>query len=147
LAHCNLLESDKRRDLTDLEFVSIDAAKTQDIDDALYAESTNGVGSSTWPLPIHGLYSSRSSLYRDVAARSTSIYFHGDVLPMLPEELSQATLALSEGVDRAALVCEIAISDSGEVGDFEFFEAIVRSRPSCPTTRSIVTSTASSTNS
>ena len=28
----------QRRDLTDLEFVSIDAAKTQDIDDALYAE-------------------------------------------------------------------------------------------------------------
>ena len=31
-------EAQQRRDLTDLEFVSIDAAKTQDIDDALYAQ-------------------------------------------------------------------------------------------------------------
>ena len=53
-----------------------------------------------------------SGLYRDVAARGTSVYFHGNVLPMLPEELSQDTCALSEGADRPALVCKIAISDS-----------------------------------
>jgi ribonuclease R len=47
---------------------------------------------------------------------------------MLPEELSQDTCALSEGSDRPALVCKIAVSDSGEVGDFEFIEATVRSR-------------------
>ena len=38
LAECHPLETDVRRDLTDLEFISIDAAKTQDIDDALYAD-------------------------------------------------------------------------------------------------------------
>jgi len=47
---------------------------------------------------------------------------------MLPEELSQDICALSEGVDRAALVCKIAVSDSGEIGDFEFIEATVHSR-------------------
>jgi ribonuclease R len=67
-------------------------------------------------------------LHRDVAARGTSVYFHGDVLPMLPEELSQDTCALSEGVNRAALVCKIAIRDNGEVGEFEFIEATIRSR-------------------
>ena len=69
-----------------------------------------------------------SDLHRDVAARGTSVYFHGDVLPMLPEQLSQDTCALSEGSDRPALVCKVAISDSGEVGEFEFIEATVRSR-------------------
>jgi len=129
LAQCNPLETDKRRDLTDLEFVSIDAAKTQDIDDALYAEiSANG-----WTLFVAiadptAYIDSNSSLYRDIAARGTSIYFHGDVLPMLPEELSQDTCALSEGNDRPALVCKIAVSDDGEVGEFEFVEATVRSR-------------------
>jgi VacB/RNase II family 3'-5' exoribonuclease len=129
MARGNSMESDKRRDLTDMEFVSIDAAKTQDIDDALYAQSSNG----GWTLYVAiadptAYIATGSSLYRDIAARGTTVYFHGDVLPMLPEELSQATLALAEGVDRAALVCKIAISDSGEVGDFEFFEAMVRSR-------------------
>lgn len=129
LLRCKPMETQRRRDLTDLEFVSIDAAKTQDIDDALYAEISN----DGWTLFVAiadptAYIEADSNLHRDVAARGTSIYFHGDVLPMLPEELSQDTCALSEGADRAALVCKIAISDSGEVGDFEFIEAMVRSR-------------------
>ena len=86
-------------------------------------------GRCSWPsrTPLPTLHAG-STLHRDVAARGTSIYFHGDVLPMLPEELSQDTCALSEGADRAALVCKVAISDSGEIGDFEFIEATVRSR-------------------
>lgn len=129
LAHSKPMETQKRRDLTDLEFVSIDAAKTLDIDDALYAEiSSDGwtlfvaIADPTAYVPID------SNLHRDVAARGTSIYFHGDVLPMLPEELSQDTCALAEGADRAALVCKIAVSDNGELGSFEFIEAKVRSR-------------------
>jgi VacB/RNase II family 3'-5' exoribonuclease len=123
------LELQKRRDLTDLEFVSIDSTKTLDIDDALYAEiSTDG-----WTLFVAiadptAYIEPNTNLHRDVASRGTSVYFHGDVLPMLPEELSQDACALSEGVDRAALVCKIAISDSGAVGDFEFVEATIRSR-------------------
>ena len=129
LAHCRPMETDKRRDLTDLEFVSIDAAKTQDIDDALYAEISNDGWTLFVAIADPTAYIDRESgLYRDVAARGTSVYFHGNVLPMLPEELSQDTCALSEGDDRPALVCKIAISDSGEVGEFEFVEATVRSR-------------------
>lgn len=129
LATCTVLETQKRRDLTDLEFVSIDSTKTLDIDDALYAEIRN----DGWTLFVAiadptAYIEPGSNLQREVAARGTSVYFHGDVLPMLPEELSQDSCALAEGVDRAALVCKIAISDSGAVGDFEFIEATIRSR-------------------
>lgn len=129
LRECRPLNTDKRRDLTDLEFVSIDAAKTQDIDDALYAE----ISSDGWTLFVAiadptPYIRAGSALARDIAARGTSVYFHGDVLPMLPEELSQDTCALSEGADRPALVCKVAVSDGGEVGDFEFIEATVHSR-------------------
>ncbi len=129
VAQCKPLETGKRRDLTDLEFISIDTVKTQDIDDALYAEISN----DGWTLFVAiadptAYIDTASDLHRDVAARGASIYFHGDVLPMLPEQLSQDTCALSEGSDRPALVCKIAISDNGQVGDFEFIEATVRSR-------------------
>ncbi|MEM8659530.1 MAG: VacB/RNase II family 3'-5' exoribonuclease, partial [Pseudomonadota bacterium] len=129
LAECKPLETGKRRDLTDLEFISIDTVKTQDIDDALYAEiSTEG-----WTLFIAiadptAYIEIGSELHREIEARGASVYFHGDVVPMMPDELSQDTCALSEGHDRPALVCKVAISDSGEVGDFEFIEATVRSR-------------------
>ena len=129
VAECQPLCTGKRRDLTDLEFISIDTVKTQDIDDALYAE----ISSDGWTLFVAiadptAYIDEDSELYRDIAARGTSVYFHGDVLPMLPEQLSQDTCALSEGSDRPALVCKVAISDNGEVGDFEFIEATVRSR-------------------
>ncbi|MCB1696352.1 MAG: VacB/RNase II family 3'-5' exoribonuclease [Pseudomonadales bacterium] len=129
VANCRPLETGKRRDLTDLEFISIDTVKTQDIDDALYAE----ISSDGWTLFVAiadptAYIDADSELHRDIAARGASVYFHGDVLPMLPEQLSQDTCALSEGSDRPALVCKVAISDSGEVGDFEFIEATVRSR-------------------
>ncbi|MDO8862663.1 VacB/RNase II family 3'-5' exoribonuclease [Haliea sp. E1-2-M8] len=129
LAECRPLAIERRRDLTDLEFVSIDAAKTQDIDDALYAD----ISSDGWTLYIAiadptAWIPAGSSLQQDIAARSTSVYFHGDVLPMLPEQMAQDTCALSEGNDRAALVCKVAVSDSGDVGNFEFIEATVRSR-------------------
>ncbi|KZX58587.1 exoribonuclease II [Halioglobus sp. HI00S01] len=129
LAECKPLDDERRRDLTDLEFVSIDAAKTQDIDDALYAE----VVDNGWNLFVAiadptSYIDTDSSLYRDIASRGTSVYFHGDVLPMLPEELSQDTCALSEGADRPALVCKIHVGDDGEVGEYEFMEATIRSR-------------------
>jgi ribonuclease R len=125
----NTLDNSGRVDLTSLEFISIDAAKTQDIDDALYAETSNegwvlyvAIADPTAYIPVD------SALHRDLAQRGTSVYFHGDVQAMLPEELSQETCALAEGVDRPALVCKIAVSDSGEVGEFEFIEAVVHSR-------------------
>ncbi len=129
LAACKPLEEESRKDLTGLEFISIDAAKTQDIDDALYAE----VSDEGWTLYVAiadptSYIPADSGLYRDVASRGTSVYFHGDVLPMLPEALSQDTCALSEGVDRPALVCKIAVTDDGKVGDYEFMEATIRSR-------------------
>jgi len=125
----NPMETGQRRDLTDLEFISIDAAKTQDIDDALYAE----ISSDGWTLYVAiadptAYIPADSPLLAEIAARGTSVYFHGDLLPMLPEMLSQNTCALSEGVDRPALVCKIAISDAGRVGEYEFMEANIRSR-------------------
>ncbi|MBE9537584.1 MAG: VacB/RNase II family 3'-5' exoribonuclease [Proteobacteria bacterium] len=129
LANFNPMETTTRRDLTDLEFVSIDSARTQDIDDALYAD----ISDDGWTLYVAiadptAYIEVGSTLYLDIAERATSVYFHGDVIPMLPEQLSQHTCALSEGNDRPALVCKISVSDAGEVGDFEFIEATVRSR-------------------
>jgi VacB/RNase II family 3'-5' exoribonuclease len=123
------LEDQRRRDLTDLEFVSIDSARTQDIDDALYAE----ISSDGWNLYVAiadptSYIKQGSLLEQEIAAHASSVYFHGDAIAMMPEALSQDTCALAEAQDRPALVCKIAISDAGVVGDFEFIEAVVHSR-------------------
>lgn len=123
------LADQRRRDLTDLEFVSIDSARTQDIDDALYAD----ISSDGWNLYVAiadptSFIDADSLLEKEIARRATSIYFHGDAIAMMPEQLSQDTCALAEEKDRPALVCKIAVSDDGVVGDFEFIEAAIRSR-------------------
>lgn len=129
LENANPLEDGNRRDLTDLAFISIDAAKTLDIDDALYCENSN----DGWQLHVAiadptAYIRPDSDVMEDIAARATSVYFHGDVLPMLPEELSQDTCALTEGADRPALVCRMTIGEAGDITEFEFFEASIRSR-------------------
>ncbi|WP_035517996.1 RNB domain-containing ribonuclease [Pseudohaliea rubra] len=123
------LADSHRLDLTDLAFVSIDSARTQDIDDALYAETTT----DGWILYVAiadptAYVGADSPLLPVVTARACSAYFHGDVVPMLPEALAQESCALTEDQTRPALVCKLAVADSGEIRDFEFHEAIVRSR-------------------
>ncbi|HKK22139.1 MAG TPA: RNB domain-containing ribonuclease, partial [Pseudohaliea sp.] len=103
--------------------------RTQDIDDALYAETTT----DGWILYVAiadptAYLGADSPLLPLVAGRACSAYFHGDVVPMLPEVLAQEHCALAAEQTRPALVCKMAIADNGELRDFEFHEAIVRSR-------------------
>jgi ribonuclease R len=46
---------------------------------------------------------------------------------MLPEQLSNGLCSLKPQVDRLALVCEMELSRTGELGKFEFYEAVIRS--------------------
>jgi VacB/RNase II family 3'-5' exoribonuclease len=124
----NPLEEDNREDLSDLAFVTIDAARTQDIDDALYAEVTNDGWILYVAIADPTAYIPADSALRDlVKHRGSTVYFHGAVAPMLPECLSQQSCALAENELRPALVCRLAISEDGEIGEFRFLEAKVRS--------------------
>lgn len=119
-----------REDFTTLAFVSIDAARTQDIDDALYAEVRPDGG---WILYVAiadptAYIDADSPLREQVRDRASSMYFHGGVVPMLPEVLAQQKCALAEDEVRPALVCRMEITEDGNVGDFKFFEGLIKSR-------------------
>jgi ribonuclease R len=118
-----------REDLSDLAFVSIDAARTQDIDDALYAEVT----SDGWLLYIAiadptAYVDADSELRAVIRDRGSSIYLHGTAVPMLPETIAQQRCALVEGEARPALVCRVAVGEDGSLGEARFCEAQIRSR-------------------
>lgn len=117
-----------RKDLTQLPFVTIDAPSTQDMDDALYAE-TNETG---WTLHVAiadpcALIPLDSPLETLARQRATTLYLPGKPNPMLPEQLSTQRSSLLPQVERLALVASIRVAQTGDLIDFEFTEAVIRS--------------------
>jgi ribonuclease R len=119
---------DKRRDLRDLGFVTIDGETARDFDDAVFARR-EGKGFRLWVAIADVSHYVRHGDAIDIEARErgTSVYFPRRVIPMLPEKLSNGICSLNPDVDRLAMVCEMAITASGEIASYEFYAAVFRS--------------------
>ncbi|MFA7555240.1 MAG: VacB/RNase II family 3'-5' exoribonuclease [Spongiibacteraceae bacterium] len=122
------LDTADRTDLTATSFITIDAASTQDMDDALYAQPTE----KGWQLQVaiadpSALIAPDSTLDKLAKQRATSSYLPGKAIAMLPEELANNLCSLTPDQVRAALICQIDILKDGSIESFKFFEAIIRS--------------------
>ena len=116
-------------DFTDLPFVTIDGDDARDYDDAICAHNSD----DGWLLQIAIADVShyvRSGTVLDKAARSrgNSTYFVDRVIPMLPEVLSNDLCSLRPDEDRLAIICSIKINSSGEILEWTFDQAWIRSR-------------------
>ena len=118
-----------RRDLRELHFVTIDGETARDFDDAVVAQR-EGKGFRLWVAIADVSHYVRNGDALDIEARErgTSVYFPRRVIPMLPEKLSNGLCSLNPNVDRLAMVCELSISARGEMGRYEFYPAVFRSR-------------------
>jgi len=117
-----------RRDLRELNFVTIDGETAKDFDDAVCAVR-EGQGHRLWVAiaDVSHYVREGEALDRDARERSTSVYFPRRVIPMLPEKLSNGICSLNPNVDRLAMVCEIAITPRGTIARYEFYAAVFRS--------------------
>ncbi|SDM00501.1 RNAse R [Franzmannia pantelleriensis] len=124
-------EDDKahRIDLRDVPLVTIDDESAKDFDDAVCAWKTK---SGSWKLlvaiaDVSHYVRPGSALDQEAHTRGNSVYFPGQVVPMLPELLSNGLCSLNPDVDRLAMVCEMNISQSGAISRYRFYEAVFRS--------------------
>jgi len=126
----------KRVDLRHLPLVTIDGEDARDFDDAVYCEPHKASGwrlfSGGWKLYVAIADVSHyvplgSALDAEAELRGTSVYFPSEVIPMLPEALSNGLCSLNPHVDRLAMVCEMTISKTGELTDWQFYEAVINS--------------------
>jgi ribonuclease R len=118
-----------RADLRDIPFVTIDGEDAKDFDDAVFARQHKEGG---WALfvaiaDVSHYVKIGSALDEEAITRATSVYFPGHVIPMLPEKLSNGLCSLKPKVDRLTMVCEMEISESGEMTDYSFYEAVIHS--------------------
>lgn len=127
----NVSEDDKkyRVDLRHLSFVTIDGEDARDFDDAVYCEPCSGGG---WLLyvaiaDVSHYVSVTSTLDKEAYKRGNSVYFPQNVIPMLPEELSNGLCSLNPHVDRLTLVCKMKLDETGVVASYKFLEGLINS--------------------
>jgi ribonuclease R len=126
----------QRRDLRSLAFVTIDGEDAKDFDDAVYAEvfkTDNGRASGNHKLwvaiaDVAHYVKVGGAMDVDAILRGTSVYFPRRVIPMLPEAISNGLCSLRPHEDKLVIVCEMDVSAYGNVKNFQFYEAVIRSR-------------------
>lgn len=118
-----------RVDLRQLPLVTIDGEDARDFDDAVYCEAKKGGGWRLWVAIADVSYYVRtdSALDKEAINRGNSVYFPSQVVPMLPEVLSNGLCSLNPQVDRLCMVCEMTISDTGKLSGYKHYEAVMNS--------------------
>nr|WP_296481746.1 ribonuclease R [uncultured Acetatifactor sp.] len=116
-----------RRDLRELDMVTIDGEDARDLDDAV-SVSFDG---ERYHLGVHiadvtNYVQENSALDREALNRGTSVYLVDRVIPMLPHALSNGICSLNAGVDRLALSCLMTVEPTGEILDCEICESVIR---------------------
>src|SRR5688572_5804272 len=121
-------DTQRRRDLRKLGFVTIDGETAKDFDDAVYCER-QGKGFRLWVAiaDVSNYVKPKDALDAEAYERGNSVYFPRRVIPMLPEELSNELCSLKPDVDRLVMVCEMEVSASGAVKGYEFYNGVIHS--------------------
>lgn len=119
-----------RVDLRDLPLVTIDGEDARDFDDAVYCEPKKSGGWRLWVAIADVSYYVRpsSALDDEAISRGNSVYFPSQVIPMLPEKLSNGLCSLNPDVDRLCMVCEMTVSAAGNLSGSKFYPAVMRSK-------------------
>ncbi|CAL4326327.1 exoribonuclease II [Buchnera aphidicola] len=124
-------ENYPRKDLTDLDFITIDNVNTKDIDDALFIKDlSNGELCLTVAIADPTAYIKHGSKLDIVASkRGFTNYLPGFNIPMLPRILSEDICSLNPNERRPVLACQITILKDGNISKkIHFFLAWIKSK-------------------
>jgi len=119
----------QHRDLTKMNFVTIDGETAKDFDDAVFAEPLkDNIRLLVAIADVSSYVRMNSALDEEALNRGNSIYFPRRVIPMLPEKLSNGLCSLNPKVNRLTMVCDMLINGEGQVINYQFYPAIINSK-------------------
>ena len=121
--------TDSRVDIRSIPLITIDGEDARDFDDAVFCRPKPKGG---WELivaiaDVSHYVTVGSALDKEAFSRGNSVYFPNHVVPMLPEKLSNGLCSLNPAEDRFCMVCEMQISEQGDITDYQFYEGIMHS--------------------
>ena len=117
-----------RVDCRKLMTVTIDGETAKDFDDAVSIERTeNGYILYVHIADVSHYVPWDSKLDMEARQRGTSVYFPGNVIPMLPERLSNDLCSLVPHMDRMTVTAEMHFDKNGVMIDKAFYTSIINS--------------------
>ena len=117
-----------RVDLRELPLITIDGADSRDFDDAVCCMPEEK-GWRLWVAIADVSYYVRpdTALDKSATERGNSVYFPNNVIPMLPEKLSNGLCSLNPDVDRLCMVAEMELGPRGKLKASQFYPAVMKS--------------------
>ena len=127
------IESDqlkKRLDLRDMLCFTIDPVEAKDFDDAVSIEILEN---GNYQLGIHiadvsHYVNEDSALDKEALKRATSVYLIDNVVPMLPERISNGLCSLIPNEDRYAFSVILEVTPKGVVKKYQLRPSIINSK-------------------
>lgn len=120
----------ERHDFTGDFVITIDPDTAKDFDDAISLHPGRG-GNTVVGIHIADVshyVTPGSALDREAQRRGNSVYLVNQVIPMLPEELSNGLCSLLPGVNRYAATVLAEINPRGEVVGTRFLRSVIHSQ-------------------
>ena len=123
-------EIKRRVDFRDDEVFTIDPIDAKDFDDALSVKilENGNLSVGVHIADVSHYVKKDSALDNGAKLRGNSVYLVGEVVPMLPENLSNGICSLVPNKDRLTFTVIFEITERGKVVNFEFVKSIINSK-------------------
>jgi ribonuclease R len=119
-----------RKDLRDVQFVTIDGVNAEDFDDAVAVKRLDRDLIRLWVsiADVSFFVRTEGALDSEAYERGTSVYFPGFCIPMLPETISNDLCSLRPREDRLTFTAEMDVDADGRVARSRFYRSAIHSR-------------------
>ena len=122
-------ELKNRKDLRDLDIITIDGSDAKDLDDAVYVEKTeDGYKLFVSIADVSYYVRENTELDTDALKRGNSIYLVDRVIPMLPRKLSNNLCSLNPNEDKLTFTVEMDLDKRGKVVKNDFYKSVIKSK-------------------
>ena len=118
-----------RKDLRDLDIITIDGEDAKDLDDAVYVEKNeNGYKLLVSIADVSFYVKEGTELNKEAIKRGNSIYLVDRVIPMLPRKLSNNLCSLNPNEDKLTFTVEMHFDDKVKLIKNDFYRSVIKSK-------------------